>query len=273
MQSTQLKVISASRRIDMLGFFPEKFIEILESRCLPLQTHSIVIWSKDPRNLLRHAQLKRLLEKYSHLFLHLTISGMGESFLEPNIPCLDETLSILPDIVNFLQDPRRLRIRFDPIVHMKLPDGSIYSNLNHFEKVTTAAKNIGVPAVTLSWMESYPKVVKRLRKHRIEPIQISDEQWQSDCQLIAQQAKIIGIEVLGCCVSGMAGSQCIDGQLLTELHPSHLPASQQKAKGQRPLCGCTESWDIGWYNFCPGGCLYCYARPVESEKLIGEYPS
>ncbi len=257
----------------MLGFFPQKLIDILEKKCPPRRTHSIVLWSKDPRNLLYHFQLREVLERYSHLFLHLTTSGMGKTFLEPNIPSLDETISMLPEIISFLKDPRGLRIRFDPIVHLKLPDGRLYTNLHHFLKVITAAKHNGVPAVTISWMEAYPKVVQRLRRHRIDPITISDEQWWEDYHLIFQHSKDIGIDVFGCCVSQLAGSKCIDGQLLTELHPMHFPASQQKAKGQRTLCGCTESWDIGWYNSCPGGCVYCYARPVEYDQLIGESPS
>ncbi len=257
----------------MLGFYPEKLIESLEKRCHPEGTHTIVIWSKDPRNLLKHTRLKRLLEQYSQLFLHLTISGMGGSFLEPHIPSMDEIITMLPDIVRFLQNSRRLRIRFDPIVHLKLPNGVAYTNLDHFLKVITAAKNVGVPTVTVSWMEIYPKVDKRLKKYGIEPIKISDRQQQNEVHSISQKAKAIGVELLGCCVTQLPTSKCIDGELLTALHPVHLSASQQKAKGQRTLCGCTESWDIGWYNPCPGGCVYCYARPVEHDKLIGPYPS
>jgi hypothetical protein len=266
------KVISASRRVEMPGFFPERLVEMLEKRCCPQKVHTLVIWTKSPSNLLTQPRIRECLLRYDQLFMHFTITGMGGSCLEPGIPRMEESLEMLPGLVDFVKDPGRMRIRFDPIVHLRLPGGRSYSNLHHFKRVASAAKSAGIEELVVSWMESYPKVVNRLERQHILIEGLSPTGWNSESSGLFAEASRIGVRISGCCVRGLPVSSCIHGNALSRCHPAGEQASVLKARGQRARCGCTESWDIGWYHPCPGGCLYCYANPAEAGNRIGVEP-
>lgn len=40
---------------------------------------------------------------------------------------------------------------------------------------------------------------------------------------------------------------------------------QSKIKNQRGECGCAASIDIGAYNTCLHGCIYCYANDIRRQ--------
>jgi DNA repair photolyase len=50
--------------------------------------------------------------------------------------------------------------------------------------------------------------------------------------------------------------------------PIILKKKNNKDKGQRELCGCINSKDIGQYNTCPHECVYCYAN---TSKDVARY--
>ena len=57
-------------------------------------------------------------------------------------------------------------------------------------------------------------------------------------------------------VPGAVAARCVDSQRLSDVAGRPLAA---RTKGNRPGCLCAESRDIGAYDTCPHGCVYCYA--------------
>lgn len=262
-------VVSASRRTDPVAWFPDDLAERLES-IEPGRVHTVVIWTKDPRNMLNHVRLRAALCAQDQIFLHLTVTGLGGSAMEPGVPSPETILPLLPDLVEFCGDPRRIRWRFDPIVVWNSPHGR-RSNLSEFKRLAPSFVGCGITSAVTSICTLYPKVTARFRNlSRFTPVEISGADRAAIRKSIGKDAERNGIDLQWCCEPGVNPARCIDGKLLTRLHPENREAPVDLAVGQRQLCGCTRSWDVGWYGqVCRGGCLYCYANPVTRQRVAG----
>ncbi len=99
---------------------------------------------------------------------------------------------------------------------------------------------------------------------------VDDEQivhiaWQDD-----QLMKYLGIQ-LHSIETSLFGNDIIPEDSIRVSGTLYAVRSRSnKASGQRKFCGCIESKDIGRYDTCPHGCLYCYANSspnIPEEKL------
>jgi hypothetical protein len=146
-------VLSANRRVELLRY-PERFLKALE-QYPPDQVHSIVLWTKTPHLLFENPRLLKRLLEYDQIYCHVTITGLGASFLELNIPPYQETMDILPRIVDFVKIPERVNIRFDPIINLVHEDGYMLSNFPLFPEIAKQCKEQGVNVFTVSWVTAY----------------------------------------------------------------------------------------------------------------------
>ncbi len=256
------KVISASRRTELLGHYPDYFAQRLHE-IGPESIHTVVIWTKDPTNLLHHRPLREALSGVGQVFLHWTITGLGGTFLEPNVPPTAEQLQLLDDIIAYVSDPRRVHWRYDPLISAtRGAEGVSNVDLDLFRSLARPIARAGVPVVHTSFATMYPKVTRRLAAVGVEAQQYDAEFRRHFISQLAAAAGEYGLRLQTCCERGFPMQRCIDGELLRELHPAQAPCRTDRARGQRALCGCTHSLDIGRYLPCPNRCRYCYAHPA-----------
>ena len=259
------QVISASRRTELLAHYPDDLAARLR-KIGPRNVHTVVVWTKDPRNLLEHEALRAVLSEVGQVFLHWTITGLGGTFLEPNVPLPKAQLALLEDVVASLGDPRRMHWRFDPLVSARR-NGERVSNVDvgRFRSLAEPIARAGVSVVHTSFVTMYRKVIRRLAGEGVEFDEYEMGERGDHLAQLADAAGDLGMELVTCCEPGVPMQRCIDGDLLRELHPTHEPCRTDRARGQRELCGCTASLDVGRYLPCPNRCLYCYAHPVAAK--------
>jgi hypothetical protein len=277
------KVISASRRTDLVAYFPEWLASSVgaeKARVIgpsgrvysvdlkPESVHTFVLWSKNFANLIKNrARLRDRLRKYDQVYFHFTITGLGGTTLEKRVPDPEIALAQLEPLVELAGLPERISVRFDPVIFWE-EAGQTQTNLSFFEKLAPRAHSLGLRDVRFSFAQWYGKSRRRAAAHAFVYVDPSVEEKKRAALFLSDIASALGLRLFSCSqdfladVPGIRPSSCIDGRFLQTIHPSPAPASFLKDKTQRRECRCTESVDIGSYTqTCPHSCLYCYANP------------
>jgi hypothetical protein len=272
-------IISASRRTDMPRFHLDVLTDGLRRRrfawhhpfngrlmelALPVEQKAVlVLWSKD---------FDRFLENRSAfegwpLFFHFTINT-PLTLLEPDLPPLRQRLCQLEQLAS-LYSPEAVRWRFDPIVCWE-SGGQAHDNLRGLEAIAPDVAAAGVKDVTVSFMDHYRKIDRRLADR---PLTFRTPSPQEQVELFAPWAAVLTelkFTVHTCCepvlasgIQGVRPGRCIDADLLSRLTGMVVEAKDDLGQRRDHGCLCHRSIDIGCYahHRCRGQCLYCYARP------------
>ncbi|MGQ9681013.1 MAG: DUF1848 family protein [Anaerolineae bacterium] len=233
----------------------------------PQDVHSIVLLSKDYGPLLDNRDgILDLLAGYEQICCQLTITGLGGSALEPTVPPWQTVGAQLLALVALTGDARRVSLRYDPIVHWREGE-RVRSNLDVAPRIMDLAASAGVRLVRVSIAALYHKT----RRRGVTFVDPGPQERGEIAAYLQALAAERGLLLQACAdpslaAAGIEPSACVDGRLLSALHPRHLPLPVGKDRGQRAACGCTPSVDIGSYDMiCGHGCRYCYARPAPDE--------
>ena len=264
-------IISASRRTDIPTYYSEWFFnriregfvyvrnpmnihQISEISLHPDVVDGIVFWTKNPIPMIDRLHE---LDRYVYYF-QFTLNSYGTD-VEPNISSKKEV--IIPAFQKLSKTIGKDRIiwRYDPIL---LNDK--YTLDYHIKYFRILAERLSgyTEKCTISFIDLY----KNTQRNTV-PLQIrtpTDEQIQILMSEFSQIANENGIHIDTCSEKidldkfGITHAHCIDRARFERL--GNYALKIEKDKNQRQECGCIASIDIGAYNTCKNGCMYCYAN-------------
>ncbi len=277
------EVISASRRMDLPAFHARPFMERVRRGWIgvphpwtgevgrvslaPPEVLGFVFWSRRPGPLLRF--LPELVERYGadRLLFQVTITGL-DRLLERKAPAAGAVLKDMERIASAL-GAEALVWRFDPLLLSELsPPAKI---LKTFDGLADRIQGL-TRRLTLSWLDLYHKT----RRNLLPLEELGCGVWNPDrrqrrdlLDALVESAVERGFSPAACCEpemlehSGVRQGRCVDGDFFERragLSPGALGSAPT-----RPGCGCCRARDIGVYDSCAFGCLYCYAvrRPLK----------
>jgi hypothetical protein len=274
-------IISASRSTDIPAFYGEWFMRRLESGYVRwinpwsgkalfvslANTRLFVFWSKNPAPFF--PVLDELDRRGINFLFHFTVNDYEAERLEPGVPPLRDRIETFKRLAGRI-GRNRVFWRFDPLLltdTLPLP-----RLLDRIERIGNAVAS-SAGRLIISFITGYAKVSRNLRNAgiRLEPW----DETSRDCMLrgIGRLCASWKLPVFTCAFGiegtkyGIGQGKCIDGKHIarvwagdTELTGYIRSGGGAKDRGQRPLCRCSKSKDIGGYNTCGHSCVYCYAN-------------
>lgn len=264
-------LLSVSRRTDIPAWYADWFFRRLRAGFVlvpsphaphrltrvplcPDLVDGIVFWTKNPLPM-----LPRLGELSAYLSVfQFTLTGYDPD-AEPALPDRDRVLIPAFQRLSTQLGPRRVIWRYDPIFFTR--EYTEQWHLNRFEQLARRLQGYTTTCV-ISFLDEYPGTRARMRP--LVPAAFDPGAAARLARGLAAIAAEYGIRLQTCAEAldlhdcGIEHGSCVDGALFETL--LERPLHWTPAKGQRPECGCADSVDIGTYNTCPGGCLYCYAN-------------
>lgn len=273
-------ILSVSRRTDIPNYYSEWFFNRLKDGFLyvrnPMNFHQIseikispdvvdciVFWTKNPLPMMERLDE---LEAYNYYF-QFTLTGYGND-VERNLP--NKKTSVIPIFQELSNKIGKEKVvwRYDPIFFSNRYNAKYH--LKAFRSIAEALSGYTEKCV-ISFLDIYPKNKKNM--DNLLSYDLSDSELREFAKELSNIAKENHIKIGSCAEKvdldeyGIIHNSCIDKELIEKIIGCKLKIN--KDKNQRIECGCVESVEVGTYNTCKNGCVYCYAnysaKSVESN--------
>ena len=269
-------IISASRRTDIPAYYSGWFLNRIKERYVlvrnpmnpnqinkinlaPDVVDCIVFWSKNPKPLLEKLHL---LNDYAYYFQFTLNPYAGD--IETKLPPKKEIIETFKELSGKI-GAQRIIWRYDPVL---LNDH--YTVSHHIDKFSEYARQLKgfTEKVTFSFVDFYKKIAENVKTHGI--VEITTEEKNMLAENFSKIAKENNLSIDTCAEDidlsrfDIKRARCIDAGLIAKITGYNLAV--EKDKNQRVECGCVESIDIGEYDSCLNGCVYCYAN--NNQKTV-----
>jgi len=213
----------------------------------------IVFWTKDPVNMLDKLDL---LREY-HYYFQITVNPY-DSQIERNVPQKKQIIESFKKLSSLIGKKRTIW-RYDPIILTDKIDLDYHRK--YFDILASELKDHTERCV-ISFIDMYKKTERNMKGFNVSAV--SEKDIMATGKNLSDIASGYGLKIEACSEPvnlssvGIKPAKCIDDKLIAEITGGII--NVQKDRNQRDVCGCVESIDIGAYNTCKHGCLYCYAN-------------
>ena len=256
----------------------------------------VVFWSKNPLPLL--PLLPQVEARGLAWYLEFTLNDYEAEGWEPNLPPLAKRIDTFRRFAD-AAGPERVVWRFDPLMlagALAQNPNACDVLLERMQRIGRALTGYTRKLVfSFADIADYRKVRENLRRAGLGWRDFSLAEMHVIAAGVARLAAEMDVEPCTCgekgdlSAFGISHNRCTDPELilkLTNRHPDMLrlfgiapqqqlglplempcganlasvPHEYPRDTGQRAVCLCVPCKDVGQYDTCPHGCVYCYAN-------------
>jgi len=219
----------------------------------PAVVDCIVFWTKNPKPMISHLDK---LRDYKYYFQY-TLNPYGKD-IENHLPSVKKRIGIFKQLADKIGKDKVVW-RYDPL--LTNPDYDVAFHKETFAEMAYQLKD-HTNRCMLGFIDHYHHIrseankfnIKPLTKEEIEEMAISFKQTMDQYPDIEFDTCTRKVDLT---YLGIPSGLCVDNKLVEKI--VGYPITAKKDKNQRDVCNCVESIDIGTYESCLNGCIYCYA--------------